>query len=106
MSACCSPAVAPPGAGRNHHAVLVSNAEDRTVCTPVLGDDAEKLPCNIQEVNCTCLLWSGRQTHVAQQAPIAMFLKSTSFICNCYLSLGHAANTASVSQFEVVVMKS
>ena len=56
----------------NHDAVVVANAEAWTACTLVLVYDAEKLPCSVQGENCTCLLWSGCQTHVAQQIPGAM----------------------------------
>ncbi len=57
---------------RNHDAVVVANAEAWTACILVLAHDAEKLPCSVQEDCSTCLLWSGWQTHVAQQVPGAM----------------------------------
>jgi len=72
LPACCSSAVVPLLERRNHDAVVVANAEAWIACTLVLAYDAEELPCSVQEENCTCLLWSGCQTHVAQQVPGAM----------------------------------
>jgi len=75
LPACCSSAVVPLPERKNHDAALVANAEAWIACTLVLAYDAEKLPCSVQEDCSTCLLWSGWQTHVAQQVPGAM-LKS------------------------------
>ena len=68
----CSSAVIHLRGRRNHGAVLVAHVEAWAACVLVLYDNADELPCSVQEGNCSCLPQSGCQTHVGQQIPVAM----------------------------------
>ena len=72
MPALCSLAAIPNHERRNHVAMLVADLEAWTACTLVLAYDAEELPYSVQQESHTCLRWSVRRTHVAQQFPVAM----------------------------------
>ena len=61
-----------PKPRRNHVGVIVANLGAWLACTLILAYEAKALPCSVREQTCTCLLWSGRRTHVAQQLPVAM----------------------------------
>ncbi len=79
LLAYCFSAVVPLLEKKHHDAVVVANAEALIPYTLVLADAAQKLPCNVQEESCTCLLRSDWQIHVGQQVPIAMLSDLTSF---------------------------
>ncbi len=77
--------------------MLVADLEAWTACTLVLAYDAEELPYSVQQESHTCLRWSVRRTHVAQQFSVAMLPSLQSL--DRYLKINSATKRSQNANF-------